>query len=81
MKFYRLAKLEDFEKAEKDHSDLPQEAKDILSVEEDRGKAYRCLYKTYGYSMQQARRECDAYLAFLRARSDYLLGKPVYTGY
>lgn len=80
MKFYRLAVLEDFDKAEKDHSDLPQKVKDILKVE-DGGKAYRYLYKEYGYSMQQARRECDAYLAFLRAKSDFLIGKPVYTDY
>ena len=81
MRFYRLATIEDLEKAEKDHVDLPQEAKDIIRFEGDIGKSYRWLYKNYGYSMQQAKKECNAYSAYLQARQDFLNGCPVYTDY
>ena len=81
MRFYRVAESADFDRAEKEFSDLPTEAKDYIMFEGDTLKATHFLYENYSYSKQQAREVCNDYWSFLKAKSDFRKGKTVYTEY
>lgn len=81
MKFYRVADASDFEKAESEFSELPFQAKDYIVSDLSTSRAVNYLFSNWSYSKQQARVACNAYLAYLKAKSDFRKGETVYTEY
>ena len=80
--FYRIATIDDFEKAEKEFTDIPNHIKALI-IEDTCNipKACKELREIYWYGLKDAKARCDSYLSYLTARSDFYQGQTIYTEY
>ncbi|WCF11631.1 hypothetical protein NDS46_30255 (plasmid) [Paenibacillus thiaminolyticus] len=79
MKFYRLAEEEDFKNYVVDVR-FPKEVCDLIASGQF-SKGVLLLRERLGIGILDAKRLCDNYSSYLKARADFYNGKAVYTDY